>query len=476
MTATPEDLRRIRVLADVDIETLTWIHAQCEEYMLEPGTQVGRAGDPATAMTLILDGELHYRRPEDQRTNISWRMKRGDIGGKLAYSRMTHYPGDGWAMTKVWFLLFPEEKFPELGIRSPLVMQRLVGEMIDRVREVTRIDEQNERLASLGKLSAGLAHELNNPASAALRAAYSMQACVLAITDFNLKLDGFDLACYKRGLIAAFEQKAVAKICDLTPMDPLDQADLQDAIEARLRAAGASKAGEAAVALAEAQVPVFEVEQIAQLLDGQSLEVAMMRAATMVRLRYLAHEVEASARRIADLVKAIKEYSYMDQTPLQHVDIQPGIENTLTILNHKLKRGVKVVRDYAVDLPRVTALGTELNQVWTNLIDNAIDAMDGKGTLTIRTAPEPVINPNKIRVEIHDTGCGIPEDVGRHIFEPFYTTKDVGKGTGLGLDVVRRIVERHQGMIGFETEPGHTVFEVRLPISGTLVAGLSGIK
>jgi signal transduction histidine kinase len=455
-------LRNVQVLADLPEETLQWLieHVSVTDYA--PGQVVQNSGDPAVSLHFYVDGEVHFQRPNDSEAGMMWRLIGGDVSGKIPFSRMTVYPGTGRAVAPTRIASLAEKYFPELPIVSTALTQRLVWQLIDRAREAVRVDEQQERMYSLGKLSAGLAHELNNPAAASVRASQSLKHCATVIRKLNGKLDSMELSKDQRFAINRFEEELLSRLTQSEPLDALDQADLQDALEARLRERGGVKAAEAAVALAEARVTVAELDQFFQEIPTCAVEATAMRAATTIRLEQLSREVEAASQRITDLVGAIKEYSYMDQTPLQEVDVHSGIESTLRILNHKLRHGVKLHRRFSDKLPKINAIGTQLNQVWTNLIDNAIDAMDGKGQLTIETK----LQNEQVLVSIEDSGKGIPEEILGRIFEPFFTTKGVGKGTGLGLDMVRKIVVRHHGTLDVQSEPGRTVIEVRLPVDG----------
>jgi signal transduction histidine kinase len=331
--------------------------------------------------------------------------------------------------------------------------------MSDRIREATRFEQQRDRLASLGKLSAGLAHELNNPASAAKRATSQLRDILKKIKNASLELGRRDLTSAQKAEIermeAAFTQPEVV------PPDALTMSDLEDQIDSLLRSHGQNDLWMLAAALARRNIKPEALESLFASLEADTARAALVRIAASVEVASLLHEIESSTSRISDLVRAIKEYTYMDQAAIQNVDVVKSLENTLTILNHKLKQGVTVQRDYQRVPLLVNSFGSELNQVWTNIIDNAIDAMGGKGELRVRTYRDDGF----VVVEIGDNGPGISPEVQPHIFEPFFTTKGVGEGTGLGLDTVQRIVRKHRGNIQVTSKPGNTCFQVWLPVA-----------
>ena len=343
----------------------------------------------------------------------------------------------------------------------PELTARLVGYLSDRVRETTRVEQQRDRLASLGKLSAGLAHELNNPASAAKRATGQLRDVLKKIRDASHELGSRDLTPAQKAEIEKLESAFVQS--NEAPPDPLAISDLEEQIDSLLRSHGQNDLWQMAADLARKNVKPGALESLFATLDADTARAALVRIAASVEVSTLLNEIESGTSRISDLVRAIKEYTYMDQTPLQNVDIVKSLETTLTILNHKLKHGVAVERDYQKVPLLVNSFGSELNQVWTNIIDNAIDAMKGEGKLKVRTYREDKC----VVVEIADNGPGIPSEVQPHIFEPFFTTKGVGEGTGLGLDTVQRIVKKHRGSIQVDSRPGDTRFQVWLPVSGS---------
>jgi signal transduction histidine kinase len=331
--------------------------------------------------------------------------------------------------------------------------------MSDRIREVTRLEQQRDRLVALGKLSAGLAHELNNPASAAKRATSLLRDALKRIKDAVQQLGRHELTAAQKSEIEKLEASFMQP--NETSLDTLAMADLEDQIDSLLRSHGQSDLWQLAADLARRGVKPEALESLFATLDAEVARAALVRIAASVEIANLLIEIESSTSRISDLVHAVKEYTYMDQTQAQSVDIVKGLENTLTILNHKLKRGVTVHREYEKIPLLVNSFGSELNQVWTNIIDNAIDALGGKGELRIRTYKDD----NCVVVEIGDNGPGIPPDIQGHIFEPFFTTKGVGEGTGLGLDTVQRIVKKHRGTIQVTSKPGNTCFKVFLPLA-----------
>jgi signal transduction histidine kinase len=456
--ADKSELLRVPAFVDLPDDQLDWFLSQSHELHLKAGDVYARQGDPADAMGVVLEGQLEAR-GEIAGETIVIPMKAGDVTGILPFSRMKQYTVSGRAITDSRLLRFPAARFPDLVQKMPELTQRLVGMMSDRIREVTRIEQQRDRLASLGKLSAGLAHELNNPASAAKRAASQLRGLLKRIKDASHELGRHELTPVQRAEIEKLEASFVQS--NEPPPDALAINDLEDRIDSLLRSHGQNDLWQMSADLARRNIKPEVLESLFSILDPGTARAALVRIATSLEIFSLVNEIESSTSRISDLVLAIKQYTYMDQSPVQNVDIVKSLETTLTIMNHKLKKGVAVQRDYQRIPLLVNSFGSELNQVWTNLIDNAIDAMNGKGDLRVRTYKED----GCVVVEIGDNGPGILPDVKAHIFEPFFTTKLVGEGTGLGLDTVQRIVRKHRGNIQVTSVPGDTRFQVYLPLS-----------
>jgi signal transduction histidine kinase len=451
------ELRRIPTFEGLPDDQLDWFISQTEEIRLKPGDVYLQLGDLASSMVVILEGELQARGDINGETFVI-PFAAGSVTGVLPFSRMKKSVVTGRALTESRILKFPSSRFPELIQKMPELTQRLVGVMADRIREVTRVEQQRDRLAGLGKLSAGLAHELNNPASAAKRATSLLRDAFKRIKDAVQELGKHQLTATQKSEIERLEASFLQPAQD--PLDTLAISDLEDQIDSLLRSHGQSDLWQLASDLAHRGVKPEVLESLFATLDADVARAALVRIAASVEIANLLNEIESSTSRISDLVRAVKEYTYMDQTPAQSVDVVKGLENTLTILHHKLKRGVTVRREYEKVPLLVNSFGSELNQVWTNIIDNAIDAMGGKGELRVRTYRDDTC----VVVEIADNGPGILPEVKAHIFEPFFTTKGVGEGTGLGLDTVQRIVKKHRGTIQVNSKPGDTRFQVFLPL------------
>lgn len=457
---TADELLQLPMFAVETREAVEWIASHMEARRYETGDMVFLEGEPAQQFVVVLTGELHLQRSRMESLMV---VEAGRATGVLPFSRAKTWAGRGWAAEPTRLGVMDSSLLRELVYRAPTLAQTLVSEMMDRSRAFTRMEESSNRLLALGKLAAGLAHELNNPASAAVRSSARLREALNERRKYAIAL--------RTEVLPAGVQEIMARLgetiteCAATPgsIDAIERADRESDLAEWLEATGAPD--ELASALVDAGINAEQIRPLAALVSSEMLTLGLRVLVADHEILCLTREVEEASRRVSDLVQAVKSYSYMDQSPLSEVDVEQGIDVTLRMFQHQLKHGVQVSRQLAGNLPRIQANGSALNQIWTNLIDNALDAMTGlpKATtkvLSVRTRLEP----KSLLVEIGDNGPGIPADVQSRIFEPFFTTKPVGEGTGLGLDIVQRIVRNHKGSIRVESVPGRTVFQVRLPL------------
>jgi len=455
-----QQLKRVPVFADVPDEELAWLAARMELVHYNAGEVIVQEGSPADRMFVLLEGETRGQREQAIGDGRTYSARAPQVTGMLPYSRLTHIPLTMRAMTHATIASLAASHFPEMLERLPALGPKLVGVLADRIRETTKVDQQREKLTALGKLSAGIAHELNNPAAAVRNAAVNLQQVVRVLRTAALHLDQRGLPADDRVFLAKIE-------CDWsrdhppTALDSLERSDREEGIGDWLEARRIPKARQLAPNLVDAGCDLETLRALSTRFDDETLADVITRLTASFTFNRLVEQIESGTSRIADLVHAIKQYSYMDQSPEQEIDVHEGLENTLIMLHYRLKHSIEVLREYDRSIPRICARGSELNQVWTNLIDNAIDAMDGRGKLLVRTQAEF----DRVLVEIRDNGPGIPPEIRDHIFEPFFTTKPVGEGTGLGLDTVYRIIQKHRGQIRVDSEPGKTSFQVRLPFA-----------
>ncbi len=454
-------LRSISVFADLAEEDLEWLASRMDELVFSAGQIFARSGDPIDYLNVILEGEIQFERTDSAGSPVIT-ASAGQVTGLLPFSRLTQIRGTARAVLPSRLLRLHKQYFPEMVQRMPQLAQRLVALMSDRIREVTRMETQQEKLMALGKLSAGLAHELNNPAAAARRSAQSLMEAMENVRAASIKLLQHSFSEAQRVAMLQFEHEVMKQAVSPKEQssDPLEFSDREEAVTNWLERHKVSEPYKIASLLADARVGPAKLDALAATTGEDTVDFVLHRIAALLTVYALVQEIDNSTRRISDLVTAIKRYSYMDQGALQEVNLQEDLENTLKIFGSRLKSGISVVRDYDAQLPRVCAYGGELNQVWTNLIDNAIDAMNGKGQLRVRAHHES----DCVVVEIGDNGPGIPQDVQGRVFDPFFTTKSVGEGTGLGLDTALRIVRKHHGSIDLKSRPGETRFRVRLPL------------
>ena len=459
-TPTPEivdALRRVGPLHGMEQSELEWLATHGVERREPAGTTLFEEGAPASKMTIILKGEIHVRRERGTPTGIFF-ARAGQITGLMPFSRMKSYGGHGYVVTEAWALEFDRSTFPEMLRAVPSMGQRCVSVLLDRVREVTRLEQQAEKLTALGKLAGNLAHEMNNPASAAQRAASGLLDELRVYGQEKFKLGGLCLDEKHLQQVKKWQENIREQARDATP-DPTQHATNEDALQIWLRSHGVADIWKIAPELAELGVNAEQLQPLGDFLNAESLSIVLAQFASSVRAERIAEAMLDSTARIFDLIRAIKDYSYMDQAPIQEIDVRQGLENTLAMLQSRLAN-VEIERRYPADVPLISAYASELNQVWTALLENALDAINDHGRITIGVQ----VSGDMLLIEVWDNGPGIPRDLQDRIFEPFFTTKAPGLGLGLGLDTAQRVIRRHRGYITVQSEPGATCFQVRLPI------------
>ena len=460
---TGEELRTIDLFDELSDEQLAEWVAVAVSLSVAAGEVMAEPGGESRGAQLLLEGEseaqiLDHGRTEalDRHVAPTWMGAISALTGGSLGVRMV-------AVTDCRLALIPAEDFRRLALAQPSVHRRVMQQVRPVMSRVTEIEQSRERLASLGTMAAGLAHELNNPAAAARSAAAQLAQALDAIGSALGQFVELGVEREEAAQLVALQKQAVERAAAATALDTLDAADAEDELLARLEDLGVPEAWSLAEPLAAAGVDEEWLGRVAELA-GPATHAALRWVAATLTAGRLAAELQESTERMSTLVSAVKSYSYMDRGELVEVDIHEGIETTLTVLGFKLKQTtIEVVRDYDRTLPKLTVRGSELNQVWTNLLDNAIDALGDHGTITITTRRD---GANCVVVEIADDGPGMPDEVVERVFDPFFTTKDVGRGTGLGLATARRIVvDRHDGSLTLDTQPGRTVFHVRLPLT-----------
>ena len=464
-----EALGRVKVLEPLSYDELEWLATHGTERKAHEGTLVFHGGAPVHHMTILLHGEVHVRRSGGPIAFFIGRS--GAVTGKLPFSRMKSFGGDGYAVGELWTLDIHESLFAQMIQAVPALAQICVSTLLDRSREVTRMEQQAEKLNALGKLAANLSHELNNPASAARSAANNLWTELRHYGDQKFKLGSL---CFDADQKRAYGEWMQSIRSLLQPngrpsrIDALGSAAREDLLMRWLQDHGVEEGWRIAPILSETALDLKHLDTLAAFLSGEALAVSLGAFASALQAERMTDAVIDSTRRIFELITAIKDYSYMDQAPIQEINVAQQLDNTLAMLGSRLS-SVQVCRQYADDIPTISAYGGELNQVWTALVENALDAMElcdpaHPSVLTLKTS----LSGNTVLVEVCDNGPGIATEIRSRIFEPFFTTKAVGQSLGLGLDTANRLVTKHKGMLRIEaSDPGMTCIQVRLPIEQT---------
>lgn len=459
-----EALRTITHLDGLTDAEYSWLAEHGHERRGAAGSLIFHEGEPACNMNFLLQGEIHVRRRHSGPMSF-FIGRAGQMTGKLPFSRMKGYGGEGIANGAIWVLDIHQDLFPAMLAAIPSMGQRCVTVLLDRVREVTRMEQQAEKLAALGKLAANLAHELNNPASAAQRSAASLFVELREYGDRKYALGTLCAGGETAEKIQNWTARAREEMSEYKKpriddgSNPLALADREATILRWLVAHNVPEPWSIAATIAESRFPLDYFDRFAAEFPDAVIAPAMATFAASVRVERMAETILGSTARIFDLISAIKDYSYMDQAPIQEVDLAQSLSNTLTMFASRLS-GISTETDFDPTLPPISAYGSELNQVWTALIENAVEAMPHGGVLKLKTRSAGQMAV----VEIADSGPGIPGEIQSRVFEPFFTTKAPGSGLGLGLDTAQRIVTKHSGFIRADSRPGETSLQIRLPL------------
>lgn len=454
-----EQLAKHRLIGAAPRAEHEWLASHGELRQFGPGALPFRKGDRAREFMIVLRGRfgIHVNEPIGWRRVLEW--KGGDLAGTIPYSRMAGSPGDIVIEEETEALAIHESLFPEMIRECPFVTAAGVHVMLDRARTFNSAQLQDEKMISLGRVAAGLAHELNNPAAAAVRSAQLLENALEATASASRALGALNLNDAQLAVIERVRRTCVETSATVS-RSPLEQADREDAIVEWLTRHGADTS--VAPALADTAMPIGAFDTLAELLEGDALDVALRWVAEGSNARALTREIERTTSRIHQLVSSIKRFTYMDRAAVEEaVDVAQLLSDTVTVLSSKARgKSISLKTELEPDLPTVTGRGGELNQVWMNLIDNALDATPNGGSVIVRACREHGF----LAVRVIDNGPGIPADVRPKIFDPFFTTKPPGQGTGLGLDIVQRVVRAHRGELDVTSVPGRTEFRVGLPL------------
>lgn len=457
-------LRGIASLDGLAEAEYRWLATHATERVGPDGALIFREDEPSFHMIIILRGEvMAHRRKSGPVARFVGRTS--PVTGKLPFSRMKAWGADGHSVGPVWVLDIHQDLFDEMLRVIPSMGQRCVTLLLDRVRDFTRMDEQAEKLLALGKLAGNLSHELNNPASAAQRSAAMIAAELAQADEAKYKLGRLfrsddELERYNAWVRGVRDEIRSSSGFSPIPKSPLEASDHEQEVVRWLELQNVASPWEFGPILAEMRVSIASLDQLAATIGAEVLPAAIATFASSLRVESMSHTVVDSSERIFELISAIRGYSFMDQAPVQEVDLRQSIENTLAMFRSRMSR-VETKFEFSADLPLVSAYGSELNQVWAALIENALDAMHDSGvlTLSIRQTAQTMI------IDVRDNGPGIDPAIQSRIFEPFFTTKPLGTAMGLGLDTVQRIVGRHAGSVAIDSKPHSTCFQVRLPIN-----------
>ncbi len=456
-----ELLQKAPLLASLSPEDLDWLATLSINVVVQAGETLIREGDEGDSAYLILDGELEVSKRSGDRDVMLSVRRSGEVIGEMALLTQAPRMATVRALQETHLCKIPAEAFEQLLRTHPSATLVILRTVTTRLKNTEALLHQREKMASLGTMAAGLAHELNNPAAAAQRSVAQLQEALVNWQKLNFSLQQSASDERTSLLIDQLHAELLRRSAVPASLDPLARLDQEQSLQEWLEERGMDDAWQLTQPLVLAGWSSDELNSFTGSIPSEQFIQLIRWLAAGCLVYSLLDEVHQSTSRISEIVKGVKNYTYLDQAPIQEVDVHEGLENTLLILRHKLKTGVNVIRQYAQNLPHIEAYASELNQVWTNIIDNGIDAMQGQGELILRTYAKN----DHVVVEIQDSGPGIPPDIQPRIFDPFFTTKPPGSGTGLGLNIAYGIVvNKHCGEIHLSSKPGATCFQVILPV------------
>jgi signal transduction histidine kinase len=456
-----QDLRKSPLFEGLSDEELNQLMDMAEPVSLRAGDFLIKQGESGDAAYVLIKGDFEVQKQSGQSLIKIDVRNPGDVVGEMALLSRAPRSASVIAKTDGEVLRIPQEAFEKLLRSSTTAAMAVLHWVMARLTQNESLLHQQEKMAALGTMSAGLAHELNNPAAAAQRSASQLKETQSRWLDLTHQIERVAFQENQTDWFNDFMLEAAHRFESPLKLDALERIDLVDQLQTWLETSGIESAWELAPAMVNFGWDSKSLEKLKSSLSPALFSLCIQWLGKGCLMMGLSSEVLQTTERISQIVRAVKSYTYLDQAPLLEVDVHEGLENTLVIMQHKLKKGVTVKREYAPNLPRIEAYASELNQVWTNIIDNAVDAMNGKGEIKIKTYEED----HRVIVEIRDNGPGIPEDIQSRIFEPFFTTKAPGHGTGLGLHISHDIIaNRHHGQLMVESKPGETKFKIILPI------------
>jgi len=453
-------LKKVPLFANLPDDDLDRLCAVIREENIPADEILFTEGTPGDKAYVIMMGEIDILKESGGQTVLLATRKAGEVIGEMSLLSQAPRFASGRTRTNCKLISISHENLEHLLDTSPSAARVMLSTITNRLRSTELVLRQSEKMAQLGTLTAGIAHELNNPASAALRGSEHLNTAIENFFQIYQKISTLGFSKEQWNSVVKYYDHAHKRAADPVDLDSLERSDREEELEIWLDENKIEKGSEYAPILVNLGFSITDLDKFKSTFPGSQLDPSLNWLCTIFTIFSLLAEINQGTSRIGEIIKSLKSYVYLDQASVQLIDIHEGLDNTLVMLRSKINTDITLERHYADDLPKIQAYGSELNQVWTNLIDNALDAVDGVGKITIKTSQKD----DWVLVEIEDSGPGIPKDVQQKLFSPFFTTKPLGKGTGLGLNISFNIIQKHNGQIKVFSHPGSTRFTVQLPI------------